>query len=98
MPVVLKSSSHASIYIPGFFEAGSVFLTGDPTAGFLLQGTTIHPAGPAVTVSGNTISLGSSGKLLVDGSTKVATTLTVTGQPQPPVTALHTTAGEGVGK
>ncbi|MCJ1315552.1 hypothetical protein MMC15_000872, partial [Xylographa vitiligo] len=76
--------------LPGFFQAGSMMFTGDPTAGFNVEGTTIHPGGPAVTVSGNTISLQPSGNVVIDGSSKQITTVTIGPVSQPKFTAFLT--------
>ncbi|MCJ1476530.1 Mucin-21 [Lambiella insularis] len=84
-----------SMYVPGFFQAGSMAFTGDPTAGFNVDGTTVRMGGPAVTVSGNTISLQSSGRVIIDGSSRQMTTVTVGPIPQPTVTALITRTASG---
>ncbi|MCJ1433062.1 hypothetical protein MMC27_002421 [Xylographa pallens] len=76
--------------IPGFFEAGSMMFTGEPTVGFDVTGTTIHPGGPPVTVSGNIISLESSGNIVIDGSSKQLTTVSVGPVSQPKLTAFLT--------
>ncbi|MCJ1404976.1 Mucin-21 [Xylographa trunciseda] len=82
-----------SMYIPGFWEIGSIYLTGDPTAGFQVDGITISPSGRPVTVSGLTLALGHSGQWIVNGKTTAVSTVTWPGGgPQPTVTALITKA------
>ncbi|MCJ1438238.1 Mucin-21 [Xylographa pallens] len=82
-----------SMYIPGFWEIGSIYLTGDPTAGFQVDGTTISPSGRPVTLSGLTLALGHSGQVIVNGKTTAVSTVTWPGGgPQPTVTALITKA------
>ncbi|MCJ1414891.1 hypothetical protein MMC32_001220 [Xylographa parallela] len=82
--------SLGSMPMPGLFEAGSMMFTGDPTVGFDVAGTTIHPGGPPVTVSGNIISLQHSGKVVIDGSSKQITTVTVGPVSQPKFSAFLT--------
>ena len=85
-----STPSLGSMALPGFFQAGSMMFTGDPTAGFNVEGTTIHPGGPAVMVSGNTISLQPSGNVVIDGSSKQITTVTIGPVSQPKFTAFLT--------
>ena len=74
--------------MPSLFQVGSVMFIGDPTAGFDVAGTARHPGGAAVTVSGNTISLQSSGTVVVGGSLKQIITVTVGPLSQPRFTAF----------
>lgn len=81
--MILSSTSHAPA-----FTVGSEIVTANSASQYVLDGHTLTPGGPAVTISGTRISLVSSGSQVVVGSSTIglAPTITHHHHPPPPLT------------